>query len=95
MHAPLKQTFRSTNITIDVEAHSGDFVTGRQGRFLLRLESKCLASSATPYDWIICLGGTNDLGLGTQPEEIYEGLSVCFSTLFVLFASWTSSTFNM
>ena len=28
----------------------------------------------SPYDWIIILGGTNDLGWGQTPEAIYENL---------------------
>lgn len=27
------------------------------------------------YDWIIVMGGTNDLGWGKKPDVIYEGLS--------------------
>ncbi|KAL2262307.1 hypothetical protein VTK26DRAFT_1811 [Humicola hyalothermophila] len=28
----------------------------------------------TAYDWVVVLGGTNDIGLGVPPEEIFEKL---------------------
>jgi hypothetical protein len=30
------------------------------------------------YDWIIILGGTNDLGYGLRAEVIYEGLQCIY-----------------
>ncbi len=77
---PLQKQSPSTTISIDVAALSGDKVTGPTGQYLRRLESRCTKARAAPYDWIIIMGGTNDLGWGVAAEEIYEGLSI-FNTL--------------
>lgn len=75
---PLQKLFPSTSINIDVEGLSGDAVLGPRDEsgFIPRLKSRCLRASATPYDWILIMGGTNDLGRGSDPKDVYEGLSM-------------------
>lgn len=74
---PLQELFPWTNITIDVEGLSGDSVLGPRDEFgfIPRLKFRCSQASAGPYDWILIMGGTNDLGRGVDPEDIYKGLS--------------------
>ena len=72
----LRKFLPSTKIIIDTDGLSGDCVNG--GRFLRRMEGKCAKAGANPYDWVIILGGTNDLGGGDAPEDIYEALSMLF-----------------
>ena len=67
----LQQSLSTSEIEIDVAGLSGDQV---RGSYLPRIKSKC-AHTQTPYDWIIVMGGTNDLGWGQSPDDIYEGLS--------------------
>lgn len=74
LHWPLQKLLPFTNIIIDVAGESGDRVIGPPGQYLRRIEAKCAKTTATPYDWIIIMGGTNDLGWGAEPEEIYEAL---------------------
>lgn len=68
----LRSALPSTDVQVDVEGFSGDQV---RGAFLRRLQRACEKAKAAPYDWIIVLGGTNDLGWGQQPDAIYENLS--------------------
>lgn len=74
---PLQQLYPETSIHIDVAALSGDRVVG--GLYLRRLESRLSKANASqnPYDWVIIMGGTNDLGWGCVPDRLYEGLSMC------------------
>ena len=58
-------------IHIDVEGMSGAQV---RGQYLGRLSRACTRAKDQLYDWIIVMGGTNDLGWGGQPEDIYEAL---------------------
>ena len=60
----------TSDIEIDVDGRSGDQV---RGSYLPRIKMKC-ADSETPYDWIIVMGGTNDLAWDQSPDIIYEGL---------------------
>ena len=71
LRAGLQHALSTSDIEIDVAGLSGDQV---QGSYLRRIKAKC-ANTETPYDWIIIMGGTNDLGWGQQPDTIYEGLS--------------------
>ena len=71
LRAGLQHALPSSNIEIDVAGLSGDQV---QGSYLPRIKAKCV-NTETPYNWIIIMGGTNDLGWGQQPDIIYEGLS--------------------
>ena len=66
----LQHMLSTSDIHVDVDGFSGDQV---QGSYLPRIRRKC-ANTVTPYDWIIIMGGTNDLGWGQSPEAIYEGL---------------------
>ena len=69
----LQGAFPSTSIKIAVEGMSGAQV---RGQYTGRLNRACREAKNEPYDWIIILGGTNDLGWGGQPEEIFEALRV-------------------
>ena len=70
----LQAAFPSATIEVVVEGMSGAQV---RGEYTGRLNRACRQAKDQPYDWIIILGGTNDLGWGGQPEEIYEALRVC------------------
>ncbi|MCJ1277097.1 hypothetical protein MMC21_004906 [Puttea exsequens] len=64
------------DIDIDVRGLSGDEVV--DGQYLSRIKACCQspdnAAAKPKYDWIIIMGGTNDLSWGKQPDEIFEGL---------------------
>lgn len=40
----------------------------------LKLTAKQGNKAKAPYDWIIILGGTNDLGYGFEAEPVFAGL---------------------
>ena len=67
----LQQSLSTSDIEVEVAGFSGDQV---QGSYLPRIKRKC-GDAKKPYDWIIIMGGTNDLGWGQAPDRIYEGLS--------------------
>jgi len=67
----LQAAFPSTLIHVDVEGMSGAQV---RGQYTGRLNRACTKAKDAPYDWIVIMGGTNDLGWGGQPQEIYEAL---------------------
>jgi len=67
----LQTAFPSTLIHVDVEGMIGAQVGGQ---YTGRLNRACTKAKDAPYDWIIIMGGTNDLGWGGQPQEIYEAL---------------------
>ncbi|KAL8819830.1 MAG: hypothetical protein Q9191_007648 [Dirinaria sp. TL-2023a] len=71
LNEPLQAAFPSTKVHVDVEGMSGAQV---QGQFSGRLSRACAKAKSEPYDWIVVLGGTNDLGWGQQPEKIYDEL---------------------
>lgn len=71
----LQHMLSTPDVHIDVDGRAGDQV---RGTYLNRLELKLEAAAKTPYDWIIVMGGTNDLGWGQQPHDIYENLSKWF-----------------
>ncbi|PYH85715.1 SGNH hydrolase [Aspergillus uvarum CBS 121591] len=73
----LKAAFPTHTIRIDVDGLPGDLVNSPPGRFLPRLEQKCAAAS---YDWVIMLGGTNDLGYMYPAEKIFPGLIQAWTT---------------
>lgn len=75
LQKPLEKLFPSRHVLIDVAGVSGDRVIGPPGQYLRRIEAKCATAAAIPYDWIIVMGGTNDLGWGAEPKDIYEALS--------------------
>ena len=70
----LEHMLSSSSIEVEVAGLSGDQV---QGQYLQRIKAKCPTEKGRLYDWIIIMGGTNDLGWGQRPEDIYEGLSKC------------------
>lgn len=76
LETTLQKFLPSTKITIEISGLSGDRVI--HGQFSSRMEGKCAKAAADPYDWVIVMGGTNDLGGGGAPEEIYQGLSMLF-----------------
>lgn len=67
----LRAAFPNTRIVVDVEGMSGAQVRGQYTR---RLNRVCMKAQDEPYDWIIIMGGTNDLGWGGQPQQILEAL---------------------
>ena len=71
LRVALQHMLSTADIEVDVAGLSGDQV---QGSYLSRIKAKC-ANTETPYDWIIIMGGTNDLAWGQSPDTIYEGLS--------------------
>ena len=66
----LQRMLSTSDIHVDVAGLSGDQV---QGSYLPRIKRAC-ANAKTPYDWIVVMGGTNDLAWGQSPDTIYEGL---------------------
>lgn len=72
LRTSLEHMLNSSDVQVEVAGLSGDQV---QGQYLRRIKAKCPISKEPKYDWIIIMGGTNDLGWGQQPETIYEGLS--------------------
>ncbi|KAL8632854.1 hypothetical protein Q9189_001408 [Teloschistes chrysophthalmus] len=68
----LKEALPTTEVTVDVSGLSGDRVI--DGQFLRRTKGQCEKAKDSPYDWIIVLGGTNDLGWSETPEKVYEAL---------------------
>lgn len=77
----LRKSFPLREITIVNDGLSGDRV--KAGWFLRRMEGRCAKAAAKPYNWVIVLGGTNDLGWGEAPEAIYEALSMLFLLLVI------------
>ena len=73
LRGKLQAAFPWMDIHIDVEGMSGAQV---QGQYLGRLNRACVKAKHGFYDWIIVMGGTNDLGWGRKPEDIYEDLSM-------------------
>ncbi|KAN0121772.1 SGNH hydrolase [Hyaloscypha variabilis] len=61
------------NIAIDTDGMSGDLVTGS---FLGRMEDRYNhpLTKHLPYNYVIFLGGTNDLGWGKAPSEISSAI---------------------
>ena len=66
----LQHMLSTSDIHVDVAGLSGDQV---RGSYLPRIKREC-ANAGTPYDWIVVMGGTNDLAWGQSPDRIYEGL---------------------
>ncbi|KAI4090453.1 MAG: hypothetical protein LQ344_004759 [Seirophora lacunosa] len=75
----LKEELPDTDAVVDVSGLSGDRVIA--GQFLERIKAVSEKAKHTPYDWIIILGGTNDLGWSERPDNIYESLTVPFFTM--------------
>ncbi|CEJ55729.1 hypothetical protein PMG11_01967 [Penicillium brasilianum] len=71
LHECLQAAFPTTDIMIEVDGVPGDLVTSPPGSFLSRIQGRCATKK---YDWVIVLGGTNDLGYGNGPDKIYSAL---------------------
>lgn len=84
----LELTLSSSDITIDVAGLSGDQV---QGQYLKRIRAQCAQSAKEPYDWIIIMGGTNDLGWGQQPEQILEDLRKSLISQCISYQMYTTT----
>ncbi|KAI4213857.1 MAG: hypothetical protein LQ351_003552 [Letrouitia transgressa] len=72
LQVPLENFLPLTKISITVAGLSGDRVIA--GQYLQRIQHQCIAPEEKSYDWIVVLGGTNDLGWGEEPHQVYEGL---------------------
>ncbi|KAL8942635.1 MAG: hypothetical protein Q9216_001548 [Gyalolechia sp. 2 TL-2023] len=70
----LKEALPDTQATVDVAGQAGDQVIA--GQFLKRMKGICAKVKDAPYDWIIVLGGTNDLGWSETADKIYEALGL-------------------
>ncbi|KAI4248856.1 MAG: hypothetical protein L6R40_000868 [Gallowayella cf. fulva] len=68
----LKKAFPATNVNVVVSGLSGDRVLA--GQYLRRMKGMCATDHYPPYDWIIVLGGTNDLGWDERPDKVYDAL---------------------
>ncbi|KAJ6115199.1 hypothetical protein N7486_000977 [Penicillium sp. IBT 16267x] len=66
----LEYEFLDLEVLTTVAGQPGDLVCS-PGSFLSRIEMKC---DNNQYDWVIFLGGTNDLGYGFDSENIYASL---------------------
>lgn len=75
LQRPLEKLFPSKKVIIDISGFSGDRVISPPGQYLPRLKAQCAKNQANPYDWILIMGGTNDLGWGAAHEDVYEALS--------------------
>ncbi|ROT37337.1 GDSL-like Lipase/Acylhydrolase [Sodiomyces alkalinus F11] len=71
----LKAAFPNTDITILENGMPGDIVSTEA--FIQRLESEL---DRPTFDWVIILGGTNDIGYGIEPETILSSLEEAFAT---------------
>lgn len=85
IQASLKAFLPSTEILVKTSGLSGDCVVG--GQYLGRMVGNCKKAADIPFDWIIVMGGTNDLGMGREPAIVYEGLSKCKEIYDVVFES--------
>ncbi|KAE9382177.1 SGNH hydrolase [Stipitochalara longipes BDJ] len=75
LHVLKSNIARSTkyNIAVDTDGMSGDLVTGSfLGRMKDRYDHPLIKH--LPYTFVIFLGGTNDLGWGKHPSEIYSAV---------------------
>lgn len=66
----LQAAFPTTTFTVDEDGLPGDLVVSPAGKFLPRIQAKCLSASlvfvavltitvdGSSYDWVIVLGGT-------------------------------------
>ncbi|KAJ6107851.1 SGNH hydrolase [Penicillium sp. IBT 18751x] len=74
--AILEAEFPTTKIHLEVDGLPGDEVTHPAGEFLPRIRDQC---AKTKFDWVIILGGTNDLGVGQRVDLIYHALEDCWN----------------
>ncbi|KAH8690504.1 SGNH hydrolase-type esterase domain-containing protein [Talaromyces proteolyticus] len=77
-HLVQQKVLDEKDIQIKVEGKPGDLVNCPPGRFVERMKQSL--QEGQEYDWVIVLGGTNDLGYGSfTPEQIYAGLKTTWS----------------
>ncbi|KAF9880007.1 GDSL-like Lipase/Acylhydrolase [Colletotrichum karsti] len=83
----LSKDLSDTQVVAVENGMPGDVVT--QGAFAQRFESEVNQPESrdseglenpTTYDWVIILGGTNDLALGVTPERIFECLKAAWDS---------------
>jgi lysophospholipase L1-like esterase len=68
----LTELFKSANILVKIDQQG---VGGERVVPAMTKRLRSLLNKNVSYDWIIILGGTNDLGSGRSPEKIFkEGL---------------------
>ena len=53
-------------MVVDMAGVSGELVIPSMTQRL----DKLLKEASPPYDWVIILGGTNDLGMGTKGSDL-------------------------
>ncbi|KAF2670070.1 SGNH hydrolase [Microthyrium microscopicum] len=86
----LSELLPGTEITVDVNGLGGDRVLlSLAGSFQQRLKS-ALSEKDTPYDIVVILGGTNDLGYKLSDDcagEICEGLKALHDEVLISGAS--------
>ncbi|ODA83972.1 hypothetical protein RJ55_02490 [Drechmeria coniospora] len=69
----LKAAMPGRDIRVYVNGVPGDFATGQA--FSRRLRQAC---DVRPYDWVIILGGTNDLARCCTGQMIVDALKACW-----------------
>lgn len=72
----LKAAFPELEIEVDEDGMDGDFTKNFSPRLTAAFRMK---RSMKPYDWTIVLGGTNDLSLAMEPDQIFEYLERTYS----------------
>lgn len=70
MTTALEKALPNLRFSVHLEGVSGDKVC-RPGNFIARMEDRFEIGF---YDWVILLGGTNDLGAGESPSKIFTCL---------------------
>ncbi|KAL8708912.1 MAG: hypothetical protein Q9220_006244 [cf. Caloplaca sp. 1 TL-2023] len=68
----LQTALPSRNITVDVDALSGDRILA--GQYAPRLGPYFDGHTSKRYHWVVFQGGGNDLGAGSDPSAIFEAL---------------------
>ena len=63
------------DLVVDIDGLPGDCVIPSLGLAMRRMEHRLQKHKDTKaYDWIIIMSGTNDLGWGRPPQQIFEAL---------------------
>lgn len=95
LQAPLASFFaandrsKPVDVKITIDGVGGDRVISPPGRFLPRLKGDFdAAPQGAKYDWVLVLGGTNDLGAGSKANDIYDGLSMSIVAGMNLSLKW-------
>lgn len=71
----LKHRYPSKEFDITVDGVPGDLVTA--GTFVSRLQHQLRVNEQ--FDWVVILGGTNDLGWGRTPEDVLISLEILWT----------------